>query len=61
MDNEKLYLERGTHLQAIDGLSGRALGEWAVPGLDERLDWRVVDGAGLLAEETRLSVFELPA
>jgi hypothetical protein len=61
MDNEKLYLERGTHLQAIDGLSGRALGEWAGPGLDERLDWRVVDGAGLLAEETRLSVFELPA
>ena len=61
MDNEKLYLERGAHLQAIDGWSGRALGEWAVPGLDERVDWRVVDGAGLLAEETRVSVFELPA
>ncbi len=30
-------------------------------GLAERLGWRVVDGAGLLAEETRVSLFELPA
>ncbi len=61
VDSGKLYVERGTLLEALDALTGRPLGEWTVPGLDERLDWRVVDGAGLLAEETRLSIFELPA
>ena len=32
---------------------------WATdgPGLDEKIAWTVVDGAGLLAEETRVSVF----
>ena len=44
-----------------DALTGRTLGDWAIPGLDERVDWRVSQGAGLLAEETRVSVFELPA
>lgn len=60
-DSGKLYLERGTDLFALDVLSGRALGEWTVPGLDEQIAWSVADGAGLLAEETRVSVFELPA
>lgn len=60
-DAGKLYLERGAHLHALDALTGRALGEWTVPGLDEQIAWSVVDGAGLLAEETRVSVFELPA
>ncbi|MFT7678299.1 MAG: hypothetical protein ACI8QC_002285 [Planctomycetota bacterium] len=60
-DGGKLYLERGAHLQALDALTGRPLGEWTVPGLDEQIAWSVVDGAGLLAEETRVSVFELPA
>jgi putative pyrroloquinoline-quinone binding quinoprotein len=57
----KLYVERGAWLEARDALTGRALGEWTVPGLDEQVGWSVVDGAGLLAEETRVSVFELPA
>ncbi len=60
-DSGKLYLVRGTHLEALDALSGRALGEWTVPGLDEKVAWTVVEGAGLLAEETRVSLFELPA
>jgi hypothetical protein len=37
------------------------LGELTLPGLDERVAWKVSQGAGLLAEETRASVFELPA
>lgn len=57
----KLYVIRGALLEVRDALTGRALGEWAVPGLDERVGWQVADGAGLLAEETRVSVFELPA
>ena len=61
VDSGKLYLERGTLLEARDALTGRELGDWTVPGLDERIDWRVVDGAGLMAEETRVSLFELPA
>lgn len=44
-----------------DALTGRMLGDWAVPGLDERVGWTVAQGAGLLAEETRVSLFELPA
>ena len=60
-DNGKVYLERGAWLGVVDAWSGRALGEWTVPGLDEKIDWMVVDGAGLLAEETRVSIFELPA
>ena len=60
-DSGKLYLERSALLEVVDALTGRELGEWTVPGLDEKVDWRVVAGAGLLAEETRVSVFELPA
>ena len=60
-DSGKLYVVRGALLEVRDLLSGRALGAWTIPGLDERVDWRVAEGAGLLAEETRVSVFELPA
>ncbi|MEM1449493.1 MAG: hypothetical protein AAF957_27975 [Planctomycetota bacterium] len=60
-DSGKLYVERRAHLDALDMLSGRSLGEWTVPGLDEKIAWTVVEGAGLLAEETRVSIFELPA
>lgn len=57
----KVYVERRAHLRALDALTGRELGAWTVPGLDEKIAWTVVDGAGLLAEETRVSLFELPA
>lgn len=60
-DSGKLYIERRALLAAVDALSGTPLGQWTVPGLDEKIAWTVVDGAGLLAEETRVSVFELPA
>lgn len=60
-DSGKLYVERRALLAAVDAVTGRPLGDWTVPGLDEKVAWTVVDGAGLLAEETRVSVFELPA
>jgi len=60
-DSGKLYVVRGALLEVRDGLTGRSLGELVVPGLDERVAWRVSQGAGLLAEERRVSVFELPA
>jgi hypothetical protein len=60
-DSGKLYVVRGALLEVRDGLTGRSLGDWVVPGLDERVAWRVSQGAGLLAEERRVSVFELPA
>jgi hypothetical protein len=60
-DSGKLYLVKGALLDVRDTLTGRRLGDWAVPGLDESIAWQVADGAGLLAEETRISVFELPA
>lgn len=60
-DNGKLYVIRNAFLEVRDALTGRALGEWTVPGLDERVAWKVCQGAGVLAEETRVSVFELPA
>jgi hypothetical protein len=60
-DSGKLYVVRGALLEVRDALTGRTLGDWAIPGLDDRVDWRVSQGAGLLAEETRVSVFELPA
>jgi hypothetical protein len=61
MDSGKLYAASGALLDVRDGLSGRSLGEVTLPGLDERIDWKVSQGAGLLAEETRVSVFEVPA
>ena len=60
-DSGKLYIVRGALLEVRDTLTGRLLGDWAVPGLDERVAWKVAEGAGLLAEETRVSIFELPA
>lgn len=60
-DSGKLYVVRGALLEVRDALTGRMLGDWAVPGLDDRVAWTVRQGAGLLAEETRVSVFELPA
>ena len=60
-DSGKLYVVRGALLEVRDGLTGRPLDEWAVPGLYERVGWSVAEGAGLLAEETRVSIFELPA
>jgi len=61
VDSGKLYLVRGAMLEVCDLLSGRTLGEWTVPGLDEQVCWRVASGAGLLAEEHRLTIYELPA
>jgi hypothetical protein len=60
-DSGKLYLVKGALLEVRDTLTGRMLGDWAVPGLDELVAWQVSHGAGLLAEETRVSVYELPA
>jgi hypothetical protein len=60
-DSGKLYLVKGALLEARDTLTGRMLGDWAVPGLDEAVAWQVSHGAGLVAEETRVSVYELPA
>lgn len=61
VDAGRLYVVRGALLEARDALTGRRLDDWAVPGLDERIAWSVAQGACLLAEETRISVFELPA
>ena len=60
-DSGKLYVVRGAMLEVCDILSGRTLGEWTVPGLDEQVCWSVASGAGLLAEEHRLTIYELPA
>jgi hypothetical protein len=60
-DSGKLYVARGALLEVRDALTGRALDEWAVPGLDESVAWIVSSGAGLVAEESRASVFEFPA
>lgn len=60
-DSGKLYVVSGALLEVRDIVSGRVLGDWTIPGLDEQVGWQVRHGAGLLAEEHRLSVFELPA
>ncbi len=60
-DSGKLYITTGAMVEVRDSLTGRKLGDMAVPGLDERVGWQVAQGAGLLAEETRVSIFELPA
>lgn len=60
-DSEKLYMADGALVEVRDLLTGRALGDWTIPGLDEQVAWEVSHGAGLLAEEHRLSIFELPA
>ncbi|MEX1023689.1 MAG: hypothetical protein WD226_01310 [Planctomycetota bacterium] len=61
VDSGKLYVADGAALTVRDVLSGRELGELTVPGLDERIAWQVSDGAGFLAEEDRMAIFELPA
>ena len=38
-------------IEVRDLHTGRRLGDWTVPGLDERVDWVVRDGACVLAEE----------
>ncbi len=60
-DSEKLYMADGALVEVRDLLTGRALGDWTIPGLDEQVAWDVAHGAGLVAEEHRLSIFELPA
>jgi len=60
-DSGKLYVVNGALVEVRDHLSGGALGDWTIPGLDEQVAWQVSHGAGLLAEEHRVSVFELPA
>lgn len=60
-DSGKLYVSDGVLVCARDLLTGRTLGDWTIPGLDEQVGWQVSHGAGLLAEEHRLSIFELPA
>lgn len=60
LDSGKLYTASGALLSVRDGLTGRLLGELAVPGLDESVAWGIRQGAFLLAEETRASVFEIP-
>jgi len=56
----RLYLARGAMLDVHDALTGRALGRVTLPGLDEFVSWSISEGAVLLAEETRISVFEVP-
>ena len=60
-DSGKLYVSSGALVGVRDLVTGRMLGDWTIPGLDEQVGWQVSQGAGLLAEEHRLSVFELPA
>lgn len=60
-DSGKLYLVKGALMEVRDTLTGRLLGDWAVPGLDEAVGWQVSQGALLVAEEERVSVYELPA
>ena len=60
MDSGKVYVARGTQVAVLDALSGRSLGDAVVPGLDEHVAWAVREGAFLLAEENRVSVYEIP-
>ena len=60
VNGERLYVARDALLDVRDLLTGRLLGQITVPGLDEHIAWTVSQGAGLLAEETRVSVFEIP-
>lgn len=59
-DSGKLYVVQGASVDTRDLETGRVLGEVTVPGLDEHVGWTVFQGAGVLAEETRLSLFEIP-
>ena len=59
-DSGKVYVLREAMIDVRDALTGRQLGELTVPGLDERVACSVRQGAGLLAEEERVSIFEIP-
>jgi len=59
-DSGKLYVARGAHCYVRDTLTGRALGAVTIPGLDEHIAWAVSEGALLLGEETRISLYEVP-
>ena len=59
-DSGKLYLVQGASLEVRDLLTGTPLGDMTIPGLDEHVSWKIAHGAGAIAEETRLSVFEIP-
>ncbi len=59
-DSGRLYVVQGASLEVRDLATGGLLGEVTVPGLDEHVSWKVSKGAGVLAEETRLSLFEIP-
>jgi outer membrane protein assembly factor BamB len=59
-DSGKLYVSRGAHCYVRDTLTGRALGAVTIPGLDEHIAWTVSQGALLLGEETRISLYEIP-
>lgn len=59
-DSGKLYVTRGAHCHVRDTLTGRSLGAVAIPGLDEHIAWSVSEGALLLGEETRISMYEVP-
>ena len=59
-DSGKLYVARGAHCFVRDTLTGRALGAVTIPGLDEHVTWDVAQGALLLGEETRISMYEVP-
>jgi hypothetical protein len=59
-DSGKLYVTQGATCQVRDALTGRALGAATIPGLDEHVAWSVSEGAFLLGEETRISLYEVP-
>lgn len=59
-DSGKLYVTTGTACHVRDALTGRALGSVTIPGLDEHVAWSVAEGAFLLGEETRISLYEVP-
>jgi len=60
MDSGKLYMVHEALVDVRDALSGRDLGELTIPGLDERVAWGISQGAALVAEEERVSIFEIP-
>ena len=60
IDSGKLYIARGALLAIRDQLTGRSLGEAVVPGLDEFVAWGIADGAFVVAEENRATVYEVP-
>jgi hypothetical protein len=60
VDSGKVYVARGATVSVHDLATGRELGQVVVPGLDESIAWLPRNGAFVVAEENRLSVFELP-